>query len=265
MTTRDWLSTDRYLAAIERDASIMSELLRAIDLDTEVPSCPDWTVRDLVVHTGIVHRQKAETVRGGWVDGSPPRPDPPGSDLSSWFDAGVLELLDVLSTADLSRPSWTWCNHDHTAKWWARRMAHETTIHAADAVLASGDRPRLDQTLAADGVDEILIEMMTDGPPWGTVDPADRVVAIDIGEEGSAGRWVLRTAVFSGTSPTSGTTYEGLDTFVIDSSTPDATVAGDASTIDLWLWGRGPLGGASVSGDADLVHHVRRVAAEATG
>ena len=33
-------------------------------LDAPVPTCPDWTVRDLVAHQGMVHRWAAALVRG---------------------------------------------------------------------------------------------------------------------------------------------------------------------------------------------------------
>jgi uncharacterized protein (TIGR03083 family) len=243
----------------------MVDVLAGTDPTADVPSCPGWTLRDLIVHTGVVHRQKAETVRGGWVDESPPRPDEPDVDLESWFSNGVDDLLAVLSTADLSQPSWTWCNHDHTARWWVRRMAHETTIHASDAVLTAGGLPVLEPELAGDGVDEILIEMMTDGPSWGTIDTTDRIVELDILDD-ERGPWILRTAEFSGTSPTSGRTYQGLDTFVVvEDVAPQTTIRADASTLDLWLWGRGPIDPSAVAGDPDLADHVRRVAAESTG
>jgi uncharacterized protein (TIGR03083 family) len=257
-----WLTTDEYLASIERDAAVMLDVLADTPLDAPVPSCPDWVLRDLITHTGIVHRHKAETVRGGWVDESPPPPRAPEEDLRTWFADGVADLLVVLSTADLTNPAWTWCNHEHSARWWLRRMAHETAIHAADAILTAGGTPGLDERLATDGVDEILIEMMVGGPSWGTVTPGDRVVAIELD---SQERWVLRSASFSGTSPTSGRTYEALDTFLLDDAPADTTISADASTIDLWLWGRGPLDGGFVIGDPDLAAHVRSVAAESTG
>ena len=49
---------------------------------------------------------------------------------------------------------------------WARRMAHETAVHRADAELAAGRVPGLAPDLAADAIDEWLGFMsaaMTDG------------------------------------------------------------------------------------------------------
>ncbi len=255
------MNTADHLWSIERDAAVLLAAGMSLPLDTPVPSCPGWTVRDLIVHTGQVHRQKTETVRDGWVDESPPRPPEPDGDPVEWFAEGAAEMLAVFGAADLSAPTWTWCDHDHTSEWWVRRMAHETAIHAADAVLASGGVPVLDDDLAIDGVDEILDEMMTGGPAWGTVTPGDRVIALECGDR----RWLLRTATFVGTSPRTGTHYD-MPTLIHDpGGEPDAVVATDPSTLDLWLWGRAPLPQGSVSGDASLADDVRALAAEATG
>jgi len=169
-------------------------------------------------------------------------------------------MLGVLRSADLSQPTWTWCAHDHTAAWWVRRMAHETAIHAADAVLASGGVPVLDADLAIDGVDEILDEMMVGGPGWGTVTPTNRVIALEAGDR----RWLLRSATFVGTSPQTGTHYDMPALVHERGAEPDATVSTDPSTLDLWLWGRAPLPEGSVSGDRSLADELFTLAAEAT-
>lgn len=255
------VDTDFYLRSIESDAATMLGIGRSVPLDTAVPSCPGWTLRDLFVHTGTVHRHKTEVVRGGWLDERPPDADGPnGRDVLEWFIEGVEEMVDLFESVDLSGPSWTWCDHQHPSAWWVRRMAHETAIHRADAELTAGHVPTLEAELALDGVDEILDELMVGGPGWGTVTPGDRIVALAAGDR----RWTLRTATFVGTSPSSGTDYE-LETLVHDpSATPQATITAGAAQLDLWLWGRGDLPGASVTGDAALADLVRRLAAEST-
>jgi hypothetical protein len=139
-------------------------------------------------------------------------------------------------------------------------MAHETAIHAADAVLASGGVPVLDEGLAIDGIDEILDEMIVGGPGWGTVTPTDRVIALECDDR----RWLLRSATFVGTSPRTGTHYDMAALVHEREADPDATVRTDPSTLDLWLWGRAQLPEGSVSGDRSLVDELRTLAAEAT-
>jgi len=244
----------------------MSDDAALAGLGSPVPTCPDWTVRDLIVHTGVVHRHKTETIRGDYRNEPAEVPRPPDSadsddELLSWFDAGVAQLLDACMSVDLSVPSWTWCAHDHNKDWWVRRMAHETAIHSIDAVIASGQQPMIETLLAQDGVAEVLDEFMVGGPPWGVIAPTDSVIRL----ETSGRSWTLRTGEFSGTSPDTGTTYTKLDTLLYDDgAAPLATVATDEATLDLWLWGRGELPVGAIAGDRALVDHVRSVAAEAT-
>jgi uncharacterized protein (TIGR03083 family) len=255
------MDTELYMTTIRRDADAMVDAARAAGLGADVPTCPGWTVRDLMVHTGRVHRHKTEVVRGRYVEADaafPPRPD---GDVLEWFVEGVDEMLGVFSTADLDAPSWTWCDHQHNADWWVRRMAHETAIHAADALLTAGRDPEIEPDLAVDGVDEILDEVMTGVPDWGTEKPGDKTVALEAGGH----RWGLRTATFSGIGPKSGTDHEGLETLLLDDAPdPDAVVRTDPETLDLWLWGRGKLPDDAITGDRSVVDHVRAVAAEAT-
>jgi uncharacterized protein (TIGR03083 family) len=261
MSEDTWLDDDAYLRSVERDAATIAAIADIVPLDSPVPSCPGWDLRDLIVHTGIVHRHKAALVRDEWVDDQPDEPHGPmGADLIVWFEEGVADLVTVLRNADVTKPSWTWCTHEHPARWWIRRMAHETAIHRADAELAGGLVPELDQMLAIDGADEVINESLVGGPEWGTVTPGDRVFALRAG-----GRtWGLRTATFSGTSPRSGQTYTDLGTFIFDDAEPEMMVDTDGSTLDLWLWGRGGLPSGAVSGDKDLVAQVREIAAQAT-
>lgn len=261
MSEDTWLDDDTYFRSVERDAATMAAIADVVPLDSPVPSCPDWDLRELIVHTGIVHRHKAELVRDEWIDGQPDRPDGPlGADLIVWFEEGVADLVTVLRNADLSRPSWTWCAHEHSTRWWLRRMAQETAIHRADAELAGGLVPEIDQALAVDGADEVINELLVGGPAWGTVAPSDRVFELRAGGRS----WGMRTATFSGTAPWSGETYTDLGTFVFDDGEPELVVDTDGSTLDLWLWGRGDLPSGAVNGDADLVAQVREIAAQAT-
>jgi uncharacterized protein (TIGR03083 family) len=248
--------------ALEREAAAMQAAVSVVDLDAQVPTCPGWTVRDLVIHTGKVHRHKTETVEGDWTAGAPPWPDGPEGGVVSWFNEGIDEMLAVFRGADLDAPTWTWCNHDHTVEWWVRRMAHETLIHGADAVIAIGGTPEVDESLAEDGIEEILFEMMVDAPAWAELTEGDRVVSLV-----TPGRnWTLQSASWDGESPNTNEMYvkEPALVLVADVIQPDAQITGSAAELNLWLWGRGDLPAGAVTGDATLADLVRSIAAEAT-
>ena len=86
-----------HIAALRREGAAVATAARS-GLDAPVPSCPDWTVADLVAHLGVAHRWATanvrepsdQLVRGArhkWgVEASDPR-------LLEWFDEGVAEFL----------------------------------------------------------------------------------------------------------------------------------------------------------------------------
>ncbi len=84
------------------------------------------------------------------------------------------------------------------ASFWARRMAHETAVHRADAQIATGREAEFEPDLAADAIDEWL--GFLSGPAPGDPDPrldalpdgaVLHVHATDDGLNG-AGEWLVR-------------------------------------------------------------------------
>ncbi|MQY11250.1 hypothetical protein SRB5_13650 [Streptomyces sp. RB5] len=57
------LEHERYCAEIIEQTRLLRESVHGADLSVRVPTCPDWTLRDLAVHVGGSHRWAAETVR----------------------------------------------------------------------------------------------------------------------------------------------------------------------------------------------------------
>ncbi len=91
----------------------------------------------------------------------------------------------------------------HTATWrrrsfWARRMCHETVVHAADALLAAGRPASIHADVAADGIDEWLTVLTvpegTEPDPRAAALPAGRSLHVHATDEGlaGAGEWLLR-------------------------------------------------------------------------
>src|SRR5947209_1967828 len=129
------MEIERFRACLEADFRRVTELTERADLSVDVPTCPGWTMSDLVQHLGGVYLHKADCIRLGV---EPPWP-PEG--LSSQPPDELLERSYRALTAefDAHRPG------DHAASWyvldqsvgfWIRRMAHETVIHRVDAELA---------------------------------------------------------------------------------------------------------------------------------
>ncbi|HET9253703.1 MAG TPA: maleylpyruvate isomerase family mycothiol-dependent enzyme [Pseudonocardiaceae bacterium] len=154
------LHHDRYLDAVTTESALFVEALSGADLAIRVPTCPDWTLRELAQHVGQAHRTATGLVvrrATARPDFSAPRPAAPEDNdgLCAWLAAGASELVDSIRAAGPEAPVWTFSG-DQNAGFWARRMAHETTVHRADAELALGRAYTLEADLAADAISEWL-------------------------------------------------------------------------------------------------------------
>src|SRR5215510_5852185 len=57
------LSADRYVAEIEASTAGLAEVVAEYDQSLPIPTCPEWTLRQLVTHVGRAHRWAAEITR----------------------------------------------------------------------------------------------------------------------------------------------------------------------------------------------------------
>ena len=152
----------RYLEEITQHTKGFSDAVRAAGHDAPVPSCPDWTVRDLADHLGGVHRWCTVTVgnpgtklqrRGATI---PPMPDDE-AEVSPWLLEGAAALVQAIRDAGEDTLVGGF-GGPVPVSFWARRQCHETLVHRADAELAAGVLPLVDvdPMIAADAVDEHL-------------------------------------------------------------------------------------------------------------
>lgn len=178
----------------------LAALLETADPAAEVPTCPGWTVQQLLRHVGRGHRWAAQMVAAGATEvlnprevvGGKPSDDDPGV-AAQWLRAGADELLDAVAAAGPQAPVWTFTGPRPSA-WWVRRRLHEATVHRADAAIALGVPFEIDPATAADGLSEWL-DLMAARPP-GEQAPADGATlhlhATDDGL-GADGEWMVRT------------------------------------------------------------------------
>ena len=147
---------DALASEIERFAITVDDA----DMGTAVATCPPWDLAGLIKHLGTLYvwagRMVAEgmTSRLSFRDLDLRFPDD-SRDVVGWYRSRGNELLPVLRTASPDQPTWAWGADQH-ARFWPRRMLHETLIHGADASLALGREPTIDTGLAVDGADEFL-------------------------------------------------------------------------------------------------------------
>ena len=186
------------------------------DLEADVPTCPDWTLADLVRHLGWVHRWAAHAVTHGNPDGNEPFSGDPGG-LVEWYRGAARHLVDVLAERDPRSPAWTF-GPEQVAGFWRRRQVHETVVHEYDALAAVGREAdwSIDPALAWDGVDEVATFFYP------------RQVRLE------------RIAPLAGTLRLVPTDIEAAD-LELGSGDPVAELTGASSLLLLALWKRAPV------------------------
>lgn len=165
MLTFAGLTFDEYGDGIGSAATVLRANATSSGLTAAVPTCPGWTVADLVRHQGVVHRWAAGTLSGEEPDARAHETAAESvPNLLDWFDDGATHLLDVLSKTAEDWDGWFFLRSDRSPRdGWARRQCHETTIHAVDVMAARLGRPPTDDevwfspALAADGIDELVM------------------------------------------------------------------------------------------------------------
>ena len=218
------------------EGPLLADAAQQAGLDAPVPAT-EWTVRDLVIHTGGVHRWAADIVAtcshtfdtaAGDAVGTGPSDDT----LLNWFREGHTALVKTLRAAPADLDCATFLPAPSPLTFWARRQAHETAVHRADAEAAAGRVADFGADFAQDGMAELLLGFAarrsnaieraatlglhaTDGPDWLVTLGGPKIVA----EQAPAGA-------------------------------ADVIVAGSCAQLYLWLWNR--RSAAVLTGDATV-------------
>jgi uncharacterized protein (TIGR03083 family) len=152
------MESTTYIDAIRRESAALVTAAEHAGLDRPVPSCPEWTLADLMRHIGIVQRWATNIVELG-LDADIRRSDietpTDPHDLAAWVLDGSEALATALERTPPDAKVWTFSGEGE-ASFWPRRQAHEVAMHRVDAELASGAPSPIDAELARDGIDEFF-------------------------------------------------------------------------------------------------------------
>ena len=146
-----------HLHALEHEGAVLAST-PVQDLNAMVPSCPAWTVAQLVGHTGWVHRWVNTVLRGDPAQQPSPKSieaAPTGPEVLDFYRQALDDLLVSLTQVDPARIYKTFAG-PRDGYWWTRRMAHEAAMHRWDAQNATGTAAPFEPGSAADGVEEAL-------------------------------------------------------------------------------------------------------------
>jgi uncharacterized protein (TIGR03083 family) len=240
-----------HIDALRRQGGLLADAAERAGLDASVPPCSPWRVKDLLRHTGYIHRWAARHITecpDQIIDG-PPEADillggAPDPGLLDWFRAGHAALVDTLTTADPAVKCATFIAAPSALAFWARRQAHETAIHRADAESAAGATPEYPADFAADGIDELIMGFgqRRKYQPGADGGGRLRIVTSDSGDA-----WSIEARV--------GRLHPHRDTGADAPKDAGCTLRGPASGLYLYLWNRAdaPRANITVTGDPALL------------
>ena len=232
------MDRDLALASISSDGNRMLDSVA--DLDASVPTCPDWSVRDLLAHVGWVHRYVTEHVIRQATERVPPDEiptAPAGDDVLGYAREGLSSLLDALASSDPNQPIWTWGARQDVG-FFVRRMVHETALHRFDAESAAGDTDGVPDDQGADGVDELYTEVIPSGlRRWPRPVPSGTLHLHRT--DGGDGEWMIRP---DGDGMSVTHTHEK----------GDAAIRGSGSDLFFAVWGRIGLNRVELFGDESV-------------
>src|SRR5215468_5606636 len=108
------MTPDRFYAELPHQTALLGGALRDVDPSRQVPTCPDWTVADLVAHVGIAHRWAAVMVERRARRPIAPEetddrdiPSDPNERLA-WLLAGARRLALAVENTGPDTRVWTW-------------------------------------------------------------------------------------------------------------------------------------------------------------
>ncbi len=161
-----------FRAALLEQTRAFGDLIRPADLATPVPTCGDWTLKQLFRHLGrgnlwaaqIIGDRRSQPLDPRDVVGGRP-PDDRGEAID-WLNDGAQAVIDAVARVGSDFRVWTFLGA-RPAGWWVRRRLHEATVHRADAALALGAEFDLSPELAADALSEWIDRVCVDArrPP----------------------------------------------------------------------------------------------------
>ncbi|WP_405458007.1 maleylpyruvate isomerase N-terminal domain-containing protein [Streptomyces sp. NBC_00101] len=248
----------------DRSSAFRAAVASAPALDVRVPTCPGWTLFDLVEHLGGGDRFWAAVVGAGPADVPPADAlavraavaAPAERDaLLAWSAESTRLLLDTLREAGPDRGCWTWWGRSLTprnAGGVARHRVQETAVHTYDALVSWSAPQPLPAKTALDGVDEFLSTCVATPAAW-----PHRPATFDFhAAEGISWRLTVDGAGARHLRlPAPGETSAGPAGQ--DRAATDVSVSASAGELVLFLYDRLPAGDLRIDGDGELLDLLR--------
>lgn len=167
LADRTLVGLDEHLEGVGRAVGVIRGAVTASWMGAAVPTCPGWTLLDVVAHLGMVHRWGTaallgdrEAMAGAERQAEEGRTT---ADPVRWLSEGASRVVATVESLPDDVEALVFLKDaPPPRRFWARRMCHESTVHALDAMAAREGRSLhaqdawFEPVVAADGVDELL-------------------------------------------------------------------------------------------------------------
>ncbi len=250
------VTSERRREALRAHTERLAEQVAATDSDAPVPTCPGWTVADLVAHVGHTQHWVAEIIERRIVDPTelptemasvPSEPD----QWPTWLNDGGARAVAACTDEALAAPVFNAAADDRTGgEFWLSSLLNEAVIHGADAAAAAGSDYDVDADVAAALITNHLA--MLTSPTWAAQRPESAHALRGAGETlhlhatDDGGDWFIERGP------------EGA-AWHARAGEADVSVSGPASALLLILTRRRELadesGRVGVEGDLELIRH----------
>jgi uncharacterized protein (TIGR03083 family) len=241
-----------YVDAIASHSAGFAAAASAADLDAPVPSCPAWSVADLVYHLTEVQWFWGTIVEERLCEPPPDerRPERAGpAELVPAFRAGADRLVRVLREARDEEPVWSWAPGRHDVGFVRRHQVQEAAVHHWDAENAAGRGRTLETPLAVDAISEFLtFSVSSESDPASPARPA-LAGTFALSCTNAPVSWIISDGQVPGTVAFA--RHDGLPAQDLP------TISATASDLLLWLYHRVHVNAARVP--IDLTHRFRHL------
>ncbi|MFC7624426.1 maleylpyruvate isomerase family mycothiol-dependent enzyme [Microlunatus sp. GCM10028923] len=229
------------LDALDSAGHRLAEAADRRGLTAEAPHCPGWRVRDVVAHTGGVHHWAASFVITGRTESYTEAEEAeflsaPETGLTDWYRAMHARLVESLRAADPALDCWSFLPAPSPIAFWARRQAHEATIHSLDAGAAADFAPEF----AVDGINELLTGFFSRRRRRHADDPP---LSVGLRTTDTDDHWTVRVQA-------------GVAELITDGAS-QVTVAGTAADLYRLLWNRLDPDDLELTGDRSVLDQWR--------
>jgi uncharacterized protein (TIGR03083 family) len=164
------MDTSAYLNAAVAQTSTFAGWVDGKDPSAPVPTCPEWTLAELVDHVGATQRMVAVLVAERLTEPSAafaayvPAPTD-STQWGAWLNGTAAEAKQAFDAAAEDTPVWNPNGGVAGVPYWSRRLFAEACVHRADAASALGTSYELSPEHAVEAVEDWL-DTMTSRTYW---------------------------------------------------------------------------------------------------